>query len=119
MWLMEEGKQEEKKGIPLAESLFGRAFHKKAAEHLNAAKADLARGALEQAGEHQRRAGPMVAHAITHLTSERLTEEENAEWLRLQERKYFINPSGRIITNKLDDLEEERLSVLIKKASGK
>jgi hypothetical protein len=108
----------EPKPSTLADRLFGRAMINNVGEHLEKAQQDLARGATEQANEHLKRAGAQLAHSTTHMTSPRLSEDENLEWLRLQGMKYHVNKSGMISIMMLDDSFEQRIKFLGRKAFG-
>lgn len=109
---------EKPKPVPstLADRLFGRGFSRNAREHLDQAREEMDRGASEQAGEHLRRAGISNARHLTSLTSPRLSEAENQEWLRLQNSKYFVDENGMISEQELNEKSEARLEELYRKS---
>jgi len=106
------------KGELLSRKLFGNAFGKNADEALAKARRDLAEGKTDQANEHLKVALSNSANSLINMTSPRLSDEENEEWLRLQSRKYRITDKGHITTRFLDDISEARLDRLEKKAFG-
>jgi hypothetical protein len=103
----------------LADHLFGRAFFKDAQTHLGRFQEEYDRGAIEQAREHLRRAGISGAKALVSLTSPRLSEAENQEWLSLQRAKYFVDEQGFISEATLDEESENRLEEITRKAFRK
>lgn len=76
-------------------------------------------GATDQANEHLRRVGKDLPKLLTSLTSPKLSEAENEEWLKLQQQKYRITDKGMIWINMLDDGRETRIKFLENKAFGK
>lgn len=121
--IMDENKNSEnvnsqrERGL-LADKLFGKAYFQTARDHLDKAQVDLGRGATEQAAEHLKRVGMASAQALTHMTSARLSDAENEEWLRLQASKYSVVEDGMIMINFLDVSKEARIKFLSKKAFG-
>ncbi len=114
----EDQPKEEPKSSSLADRLFGKALGNSAAEHLEKAGNDLSRGATDQANEHLKRAGMEIAHTLTNMASPRLTENENQEWLHLQQMKYRVSKDGIISTRFLDERGEQRIGFLNRKAFG-
>lgn len=112
-----ENSERESSGL-LADKLFGKAFAKNAEEHLEKAKADLARGAQEQASQHLKEVGLSLAQALVKMTSPRLSDSENEEWLMLQKRKYSVSQDGFISERFLDEGSETRIRLLSRKAFG-
>lgn len=106
------------KSSTLADRLFSKAFTQNAQEHLEKAKQDMARGATEQVNEHLKRTIMALAQPLTHMTSPRLSEQENEEWLELQQRKYRVQENGMIWEKDLGKDTEARLRSLGKKAFG-
>lgn len=107
------------KGEFLSRRLFGDAFARNAEEALEKARRALAEGKTDQANEHLRTVGKNRANSLVNMTSPRLTDEENEEWLRLQSRKYKITQKGSILIKLLDERTESRFRTLEKKAFRK
>lgn len=78
----------------------------------------MARGATEQANEHIRKVGLASAHALSNMTSARLSDEENEIWLRLQHQKFSVEKSGFISERPLNEGSEALLRRLERKAFG-
>ena len=107
------------KGEFLTSKLFGDAFAKNAEEALEKAHRDLAEGKTDQANEHLRMVGRNLANSLVNMTSPRLTDQENEEFLRLQKARYSITRSGFIMIRELDERSESRFTTLERKAFGK
>jgi hypothetical protein len=109
----EKQKKGDNKSSILAENLFVNALAQSAAEHLEKFDTDLARGATEQAIEHLKQTRKALAYCLTHLTSERLSKQENQLNLNLQARKFMVSENGniswRFLSPNLENLYE-RLS---------
>jgi len=116
---MSDQEGEGNKGEFLSRKLFGDAFGSIADEALIKARRDLAAGKTDQANEHLRTVGRNLANALVNMTSPKLTDDENEEWLRLQSKRYRITNSGFIAFRPLDEISETRLGILEKKAFGK
>ena len=112
-----DDRSKEEESSSLANRLFGEAPTNNAKTHLERGKEDLSRGATDQADEHLRRALGGIGDAFTNMTSPRLTEPENKEWLRLQQKKYLVGENG-VTQVRLSEGQELRLKFLNQKAFG-
>jgi len=112
----EDTKKNNGKSSVLVDSLFGRGFLDNAGSHLYRAIEEIARGATEQANEHLKRARPALARALISMTSPRLSEQENEEFLRLQREKYRIEEDGFILERDIGSQAMARLRFLGQKA---
>lgn len=112
---MEDGKDD----TGLADALFGKANYDTAIDGLNTAKKFLDLGDTKRAAEQLRMVGMASAIALTSLSSPKLTDEENKEWLQLQKQAYLVNAKGFISIRILPDNGQARLDFLSKKAFSK
>lgn len=99
-------------------NLFSRIAIDTARTNLERAEAALALGDNEACAETLGETGLHIARGLMTQTSSNLTDDENAEYLRLKEQAYSILRDGSILRNCLSDWEEERFGYLQRKACG-